>query len=61
MIEAAGKVLEYAVKTHGLKTIDAQTHKDNYSSAKLLQKLNFKKLDDVIENNLNLILFRFTT
>lgn len=61
MIEAVNKVLEYAIKTHGIKTIDAQTHKDNQSSIKLLQKLNFKKFDNAIENNPNLILFRFTT
>lgn len=60
MIEAANKVLEYAIKTHEIKTIDAQTHKDNQSSTNLLQKLNFKKLD-IVENNLNLILFRLTS
>jgi ribosomal-protein-alanine N-acetyltransferase len=60
MIEAAKKVLEYAINTHGIKTIDAQTHQDNQSSTKLLQKLNFKKLDDRCENNLNLISFRLT-
>lgn len=58
MLEAARKVLEYAIKTKGLKTIDAQTHRDNQSSIKLLQKLNFKKVDDIVENNPNLILFR---
>ena len=61
MIEAAKKVLEYAIKIYGLKAIDAQTHKDNQHSTKLLEKLNFKKLNDVIENNPNLILFRLTT
>ncbi|MBF4515960.1 GNAT family N-acetyltransferase [Flavobacterium sp. ANB] len=58
MIEVAKKVLEYAINALRLKTIDAQTHKDNQSSTKLLLKLNFKKLDDVVENNPNLILFR---
>ncbi|MEN2402469.1 GNAT family N-acetyltransferase [Flavobacterium sp. MC2016-06] len=61
MIEAVSKVLEYAINTHKLKMIDAQTHKDNHGSTKLLQKLNFKKLDDIIENNPNLVLFRLTT
>jgi [ribosomal protein S5]-alanine N-acetyltransferase len=61
MIEAAKKVLEYAIKIYGLKAIDAQTHKDNQNSTKLLEKLNFKKLNDVIENNPNLILFRLIT
>ncbi|MBS7230599.1 GNAT family N-acetyltransferase [Flavobacterium psychroterrae] len=61
MIEAASKVLEYAITTLGIKTIDAQTHKDNQSSTKLLQKLNFIKLDNVVGNNINLILFRLTS
>jgi ribosomal-protein-alanine N-acetyltransferase len=58
MIEAAKKVIEYATKTLELKTIDALTHKDNQTSTKLLQKLNFKKLDDIVGDNPNLILFR---
>ena len=58
MIEAAKKVIEYATKTLELKTIDALTHKENHSSTKLLRKLNFKKLDDVVEDNPNLILFK---
>lgn len=58
MNEAVKKVLEYAIKTQGIKAIDAQTHKENQSSIKLLQKLNFKKLDNIIDDNLNLILFR---
>ncbi|QOG04273.1 GNAT family N-acetyltransferase [Flavobacterium sp. MDT1-60] len=61
MIEAAKKVIEYAIKTLELKTIDALTHKDNQSSTKLLQKLHFKKLDDIVEHNPNLVLFRLTT
>ena len=61
MTEAVTKVLEYAIKTHGLKTIDAQTHIDNQNSIKLLQRLNFKKLDDTRENSSNLIVFRLTT
>jgi ribosomal-protein-alanine N-acetyltransferase len=60
MIEAAKKVIEYAIETLELKTIDATTHKENQSSTKLLQKLNFKKLDDTVEDNPNLILFRLT-
>ncbi|MFV8467271.1 GNAT family N-acetyltransferase [Flavobacterium sp. LB1P62] len=61
MIEAAKKVIGYAIETLGLKTIDAITHKHNQSSTRLLQKLNFKKLEDAVENNPNLILFRLTT
>lgn len=61
MIEAVREVLEYAMTTLGIKTINARTHKDNQSSTKLLKKLNFKKLDDAIENNSNVILFRLTS
>jgi len=58
MIEAAGKVIDYINKTHGIRVIDAQTHKENQNSTKLLEKLNFEKLENVIENNPNLILYR---
>lgn len=58
MIEAVTKVIDYVSRTHEIKIIDAQTHKDNLSSTKLLQKLNFKQLNDIVENNPNLILFR---
>jgi ribosomal-protein-alanine N-acetyltransferase len=58
MIEAARKVIDYASKTHGIRIIDAQTHKENQSSTKLLYKLNFKIMEDIIENNPSLILFR---
>lgn len=58
MIEAAKQVIEYASKKLEIKTIDALTHKENQSSTKLLQKLNFKKWEDIVEDNSNLILFR---
>lgn len=61
MIEAIENVKEYALKILELKTIDAITHKDNQSSNKLLQKLNFKKVENSVEHNSNLILFRLTT
>jgi ribosomal-protein-alanine N-acetyltransferase len=61
MIEAAKKVIGYAFETLGLKMIDALTHKHNRNSTKLLQKLNFKELEDVVEDNPNLILFRLAT
>ena len=41
MTEAAKKVIEYAINILGVKTLEALTHKDNQSSTKLLQKLNF--------------------
>ncbi|MGB4843261.1 MAG: GNAT family N-acetyltransferase [Ferruginibacter sp.] len=58
MIEATKKIIEYAFLTVGLKTIDAFTHKDNQSSTKLLQKLNFEKTGIVDETNPDMILFR---
>ncbi len=60
MKEAAKKVIEYTIETLGLKTIDAITHKQNQSSTKLLQKLNFNELEVVVEDNPNLVLFRLT-
>ena len=57
MFEAAKKVIEYAAKILELKTIDAIPHKENQSSTKLLEKLNFKS-QDVVGHNPNLILFR---
>ena len=61
MIEAAKGVIAFAAEILGLKTIDALTHSDNQSSTKLLQKLSFKKLEDKVEANHHLILFRLTT
>lgn len=61
MLEAAQKVIEFATKTLGIKTIDAITHKHNQSSTKLLQKLNFKQLEQTVNENQNLILFRKTS
>lgn len=58
MVEATKKVVEYAFQTLGLKTIDASTHKENQSSIRLLEKLNFQKLDDADAENENLSLFR---
>lgn len=60
MIEAIKKVIEYATQTPGLKTIDASTHKENQNSIKLLQKINFKRLDYLNVDNASLSLFRLT-
>ena len=57
MREAAKKIIEYAIQTLGLKTIDAYTHKDSQSSTNLLKKLKFTSTDNVDESNSNLILF----
>ncbi|MDQ2862440.1 MAG: GNAT family N-acetyltransferase [Bacteroidota bacterium] len=58
MKEAVKKIIEYSVEVLGVKTIDACSHKDNQSSIKLLQKLNFEKTEIVDETNPNLIVFR---
>jgi ribosomal-protein-alanine N-acetyltransferase len=60
MSEATKKIIEFAVHTLGLKTIDAFTHKDNQSSTKLLQKFNFEKTEIIDETNPNLIVFRLS-
>ena len=58
MREAAKKILEYAIQTLGLKTVDAYTHKDNQSSTNLLKELKFQRTDSVDDTNSNLVLFR---
>ncbi len=60
MSEAAIKIIEFAIDTFGLKTIDAFTHKDNHSSTKLLQKFNFEKTGIIDETNPNLIIYRLS-
>ena len=60
MSEATQKIIEFAVHTLGIKTIDACTHKDNQSSTKLLQKFNFVKTEIIDETNPNLIVFRLS-
>lgn len=61
MNEATKKIIEFAVHTLGIKTIDATTHKDNTGSTKLLQKCNFEKTDIIDETNPDLIVFRYQT
>ena len=61
MREAANAIIEYAVKTLGLKTMEAYTHKDNQSSTNLLRELEFKSTDSVAEANSDLILFRLSS
>ncbi|MDP1815632.1 MAG: GNAT family N-acetyltransferase, partial [Leadbetterella sp.] len=43
MKEAISKVIEFAVQTINVQTIEAFTHINNQSSTKLLEKLEFKK------------------
>jgi len=58
MREAAIKLMEYSIRTLGISTIDAHTHKDNQSSTNLLQKLGFKNVDNLNETNSDFILFQ---
>jgi ribosomal-protein-alanine N-acetyltransferase len=60
MIEATKKVIAYATQNLGLKTIDASTHKENQSSIKLLQKTDFKEIEEVYDENTNLSIYRLT-
>jgi ribosomal-protein-alanine N-acetyltransferase len=57
MQEAAGKVLAYAVETINLDTIEAFTHKDNGASAKLLERLRFKKSGEFEDATLDCYVF----
>lgn len=60
MSEAIKKIIEFAVHTLGLKTIDAVTHKDNHHSTKLLQKFKFEKTEITDTTNPNLMVFRLS-
>ncbi len=59
MKEAASKVIEYAVQTLQIQTIEAFTHKNNQSSTKLLEKLEFKKSIKPEEINPDYFVFTF--
>ena len=61
MLEAANKIIEYAIQTLGLKTIDAYTHQDNQSSTNLLKEMKFTRTDSVEETNSKLILYRLNS
>jgi len=61
MNEAATSVIEFAFQTLGLTTIDACSHKNNQSSMKLLQQLNFEKTAIVDETNPDMIVFRLSS
>lgn len=53
MHEAANEVLLYAKEHLNMLTIKAVTHRDNISSIKLLEKLNFHKNEkEALENDL---------
>jgi [ribosomal protein S5]-alanine N-acetyltransferase len=58
MKEAASKVIEYAVQTMKVRTIEAFTHKNNQSSIRLLEQLEFKK--SIEPDNMNPDCYVFT-
>ena len=60
MTEATKKIIEFAINTLGLKTIDASTHKDNISSIKLLQRFDFEGTEIIDGTNPDLIVFRLS-
>ncbi len=43
MQEATSKVIDFGIQDIGLNSIEAHTHSENQSSARLLEKLNFKR------------------
>lgn len=60
MVEASRKIIDYAFQTLGLHAVTAFTHKDNQSSTKLLEKLDFEKAKIMDETNKDFIIFRLT-
>ncbi len=60
MNEATNAIIDYAFNSIGLKIIEACTHKDNHNSTKLLQKLNFTKIEVIDETSNDQLVFRLT-
>jgi [ribosomal protein S5]-alanine N-acetyltransferase len=60
MKEAAEKVIDYLIKTIKIRIIEACTHQDNQSSAKLLEKLAFKKSTEPDKTNPDYFVFMLT-
>lgn len=57
MQEAAKKVIEYAFQTLEVQAIEAFTHKNNQSSTKLLEKLEFTKAKEPTDETLDYSMF----
>jgi [ribosomal protein S5]-alanine N-acetyltransferase len=57
MLEAAKKVIEYAVGTLNIQTIEAFTQKNNQPSIQLLDQLAFKKLIQPDKTDADYLLF----
>ena len=60
MKEAIAKVIDYAFQQMYLQKIEAFTHKENQSSIKLLENVNFKKSSTPDKENSNYIIFNLT-
>ncbi len=58
MQEATSKVIDFGIQHIGLNSIEAYTHSENQSSARLLEKFNFKKYS--VDGN-NLLIFKLTS
>ena len=51
MKEAAVKIIDYAFRTLNIEKMEANTHKDNISSTKLLEALHFKLIGATAEDS----------
>lgn len=60
MKEATSKVIEYAVQTLKVQTIEAFTHKNNLRSTRLLEKLGFKKSVEADNKSPNYFVFTYS-
>ena len=58
MSETIKKIIDFAMKTLGVKTIEAFTHKDNQSSTKLLERFNFVKTEIKDDNDPDFRVYR---
>ena len=58
MQEATSKVIDFGIQHIGLNSIEANTHFENQSSTRLLEKFNFKKHS--VDGN-NLMMFKLTS
>jgi len=60
MKEAVEKVIDYALNTIKVKTIEAFLHRDNQSSIKLLEKFSFRNSNEPDKANRDLICYHLT-
>ena len=57
MLESCATVIDYGIQHIGLKVIEACTHINNQGSARLLEKLHFKRDG---KDDPNLLIFKMT-